>query len=96
MKDNIKLVKSLIEQGENASIEFKREDIRPDGLAKELTAFSNSGGGIILIGVEDDGKISGISKRLDIEEWAANVARNNIIPAILPELHIVNIEKNPY
>ena len=48
-------IKELIRQGENTSIEFKRGDVRTENLAKELIAFSNSSGGVVLLGIEDNG-----------------------------------------
>ncbi|MBI4647365.1 MAG: putative DNA binding domain-containing protein, partial [Bacteroidia bacterium] len=47
-------------------------------------------GGTILIGVEDDGKISGIKEK-KMEEWINNIARHNIIPSIIPEISIRKI-----
>ncbi len=76
------IVKQLISQGENNAIEFKRADISPDSLAKEIVAFANSGGGVVLIGVEDDGSVSGLVGSKVDEEWVANIARNNVIPAL--------------
>jgi len=76
----------LIAQGENSSIEFKQVEVRPDGLAKELVAFSNTSGGVVLIGVDDNGNIIGTEARPDIEEWVVNIVRNNVIPAISPKI----------
>jgi ATP-dependent DNA helicase RecG len=73
----------LISQGENAFIEFKSSMISTDSLAKEMVAFLNSNGGHILIGVEDDARISGIDKsEKDWETWVANIARNHINPPL--------------
>ena len=46
---------ALIAQGENQSLEFKSAQVHPDSLAKEMVAFANSAGGIILLGVEGNG-----------------------------------------
>jgi ATP-dependent DNA helicase RecG len=78
-------IHQLIAQGENSAIEFKNAAVSPTDLAKEIVAFANTNGGVILIGVEDDGAISGISANLDTEEWVANIARNNVAPPILVE-----------
>ena len=51
--------------------------MRSQDLAKELVAFSNLEGGMVLLGVEDDGKIAGLI-RDDLEEWVMNVCRNKI------------------
>lgn len=84
---------SLIEQGENNAIEFKSVNILPESLAKELVAFSNSTGGVILLGVEDSGQISGIgNSKKNLEEWVMNIARNNVIPAISVILESLLVE----
>lgn len=40
----------IIHNGENSGVEFKRDDIRPEQLAKEIVALANLKGGYILIG----------------------------------------------
>ena len=52
----------LIAGGEDSMLEFKRDDVRNHDLAKELVAFLNLEGGAVLLGVEDDGGISGTSR----------------------------------
>ncbi|WP_174526090.1 AlbA family DNA-binding domain-containing protein, partial [Herbaspirillum rubrisubalbicans] len=52
----------IIANGENSGVEFKRDDVRPEQLAKEIVALANLRGGMILLGVEDDGVISGIQR----------------------------------
>ena len=37
----------IIASGENSGVEFKRDDLRTQDLAKELVAFSNLQGGIV-------------------------------------------------
>jgi len=49
----------MIRNGESSSVEFKRDDIEPHKLAREVVAFANTYGGHVLLGVEDDGAISG-------------------------------------
>ncbi|MBK5940006.1 hypothetical protein CCR96_12305 [Halochromatium roseum] len=84
--DSMTDITTLLTQGEHASLEFKQEDVRPESLAKELVAFSNSLGGVVLIGVADDGAILGVTDRALIEQRVINVARHNVVPAIDPEL----------
>jgi ATP-dependent DNA helicase RecG len=49
----------LIHNGENSGVEFKRDVLQNHDLAKELVAFSNLAGGMVLLGVDDDGTIIG-------------------------------------
>lgn len=87
--DHIAEVLALISQGENSSVEFKSANAHPDSLAKEMVAFANTQGGALLIGVEDDGRISGLTESVDHEARIANIARNNINPPITIESAIV-------
>ena len=75
----------LIAGGEDSGLEFKRDGIRNDQLAKELVAFLNLEGGAVLLGVEDDGAISG-AKRERLEEWVSELCRVKIEPPVIPLL----------
>ena len=50
----------IIANGENSAVEFKRDDLRPEQLAKEIVAMANLRGGRVLLGVEDDGTPTGL------------------------------------
>src|ERR1039458_10661952 len=78
----------IINNGENSGVEFKRDVLENHALAKELVAFSNLSGGMVILGVEDDGSISGIT-RADLEEWVMTTCRDKIRPAIIPFFEVV-------
>ncbi len=82
----------IITNGENSGIEFKRDDIRPEQLAKEIVAMVNFQGGRVILGVEDDGTISGI-QRDNTEEWVMNVVRDKVHPVVLPFYEKIKIDK---
>lgn len=85
-------VLQLIRQGENSGVEFKRDDLRPEQLAKEVVAFANFQGGRLLIGVEDDGSVSGI-QRADLERWIMDtVFGRTVHPLLLPYYEEVQFE----
>lgn len=74
----------LMANGENSGVEFKRDDLRPEQLAKEVVALANLHGGRILLGVNDDGTISGI-QRNGLEEWVMDTVFGRYIhPMIIP------------
>ena len=74
----------IIQAGESSGVEFKRDDVRPEQVAREVVAMANVRGGRLLLGVEDDGTISGI-QRPDIEEWVMDaVFGAKVHPMILP------------
>lgn len=74
----------IIANGENSGVEFKRDDLRPEQLAKEIVALLNFQGGKLLLGVEDDGTISGIQRR-DLEMWVMDTVFGRYVhPLALP------------
>lgn len=84
-------VLELIAQGESGTLEFKRDTLRPEQLAKEIVAFANQKGGTILLGVEDDGSISGI-RRPRLQEWLMDsVCGRHIHPRISPAYQEIEI-----
>ena len=82
----------IINNGENSGVEFKSDKIRPEKLAKEVVALSNLSGGVILIGVEDDGTISGI-QRSNLEEWVMDTVFGRYVhPLIIPYYEEVQMD----
>ena len=76
---------TLIRGGEDSFVEFKRDDITPEALASVLVGFLNMDGGRVLLGVEDDGAVSGLRRDgRKAEEWALAAARTHVQPAAIP------------
>ena len=65
-------LRELVRNQESSGVEFKRDAIDNRALAKELVAFANLQGGIVLLGVEDDGAVSGLTRR-DPSEYSDDV-----------------------
>lgn len=78
----------LIKNGENSGVEFKRDTIDNRALAKELVAFANLRGGRVILGVDDDGSVTGIT-RDRLEEWVMNACRDKIRPELIPYYEII-------
>ena len=77
---------TILAQGEDSQYQFKRTLTNADAFAAELAAFANANGGYIIIGVEDDGTISGLSRE-DIgrlNQLLSNAASQNIRPPLHP------------
>ena len=82
----------IIANGENSGVEFKRDDCRAEQLAREIVAMVNLNGGMVLLGVEDDGTISGIERK-NSEEWVMDtVVARKIHPLILPFYEEIQID----
>ena len=78
----------IIRNGENSGVEFKRDVVQNRDLAKELVAFANFEGGIVLLGVEDDGSVSGITRDKP-EEFVMTTCRDKVRPGLIPFYEIV-------
>ncbi|NBC49861.1 MAG: transcriptional regulator [Gammaproteobacteria bacterium] len=81
----------VIANGESSGVEFKRDDIRPEQLAREVAALLNFRGGKVLLGVEDDGNVCGIQRK-NTEEWVMNVLQSKIHPMFLPYYEEVRLD----
>lgn len=80
----------LIRNGENSGVEFKRDDIVPERLAKEMAALLNLEGGHILLGVEKDRSVSGLTREPErAEEWVMEIARTHLRPPATPYWEII-------
>jgi ATP-dependent DNA helicase RecG len=91
MLDKTKL-SELIANGENSSVEFKQDDIRPEQLAKEIVAMANFQGGMILLGVDDQGSITGIHQP-NLEEWIMDtVIGRHVHPIIIPHYQEIRLD----
>ena len=72
----------LIAQGEHTRLEFKRQLSASSRIARTLAAFANTSGGILLIGIADDGKIKGISSEFKEVEKIEDATDRLIQPAL--------------
>lgn len=98
------LVRDLVYQirlGEDSGYEFKAvsvngkrvESPQRDSVADEVAAFANSGGGILVLGVNDKTRaVEGIAQEdLDtVDQWVSNLAQA-IKPPVLIETRLVEI-----
>ena len=78
-------------QGEGLHVEFKKKAAHPEKIVREIVAMANTDGGYLLIGVDDDGTVSG-QRFIEEEVFVMDKAiRELIFPPISPEKHILGI-----
>lgn len=68
-------IHQLVAEGEHTHQDFKFEISDARKIAKSISAFANTGGGRLLVGVKDNGKIAGVRSEEEIYmiEAAANM-----------------------
>lgn len=82
-------LQELIIRGESETLEFKRSF--GTETIESLGAFANAEGGIVLVGVEDDGTICGVTVgKRTIEDWAHQI-REATDPRLLPSIYVASI-----
>ena len=92
-------VVSFCEQGisEGVNLDYKRDF--PKSLEKTISAFANTFGGMIIIGVEDEDSkpkrpFVGIKYKQKLEERVWNIILDNIYPPLFPEIRVCPPKKN--
>ena len=86
-------VKELAGKGEGLQIEFKKKASFPEKIVREVIALANTQGGYLLIGVDDDGTVSGqrfIEEEIFVMEKAI---RELIFPALAVEVSTVKLSE---
>jgi predicted HTH transcriptional regulator len=90
----------LIQKGESSNVQFKVRVKKKDytksayDLGTEMVAFSNSKGGVLIIGIDDKtGDINGLSfeEIQETNQLLSNAATNNVNPQIYIETETVSI-----
>ena len=87
---DIKSIKSILSQGENEKIEFKQSFDRE--AIETITAFSNSRGGVLLVGIKDDNVIVGVKIGQESVQNYINQVKNSTEPSLVIDMEQVAIE----
>jgi predicted HTH transcriptional regulator len=77
-----KEVLELIEGGENLQCEFKRKFSSSEKIAREMIAFANTKGGVILFGVDDNKEIVGVESEKSEAELIKDAGLNYCEPPL--------------
>ncbi len=91
MKDHEK-IRNLLTKGENLTVEFKsdRKCLPDRDLIAAAMALANTKGGDLILGVEDDGTISGLHKNHLSTQGIAVLIANRTTPPLA--VHVVPVE----
>ena len=76
----------LAASGEDSRLQFKVSVTRADSLAQDLVAFTNSGGGAILVGISDDGTVVGLNSEevRALNQLLSSASSQHVEPPINP------------
>lgn len=76
----------IISRGEDGKHQFKANFTNVNSLAAEIVAFSNSGGGRIIVGVSDNGQVAGLTRQDmgRLNQLLSNAASQHVKPPVNP------------
>ncbi len=83
----------IIAGGEDSFAEFKRDISQRSDFAGEMIAFANTEGGQILVSVDDDGRIVGLTDPKQVEKTVLNIARQNCNLPLMPTLDRISTDQ---
>ncbi|MBP7964751.1 MAG: putative DNA binding domain-containing protein [Caldilineaceae bacterium] len=84
-------IKELLARPEGKTLEFKQNLSGTKNILKTLTAFANTAGGVLLIGIEDESRaVLGVENPLDEEERLCNLISDSIEPRLVPNVEMLN------
>lgn len=99
-------IRQQLQLGEDNNWEFKRIEFKGTNptspkrsdLADELTAFANADGGILLLGVDDDGSMQGMSRTqlTSVDRLLSELCSDAIEPALRIKIHHRKIDDKAF
>ena len=92
--ERVEIIEAIRSGHETSTIQFKVTLNNINQLVQELVAFSNSLGGVLIIGVSDKGEVQGLSQD-DIRkfnQWIGSAATDLIKAPISPFTQVVSID----
>src|SRR3954451_2649533 len=74
----------LIRGGEDTYLELKVKLSNPEKIAQEVVALANTGGGVIIFGVNDQMRIEGVDDPEAVQEDLVRICREEVQPPLVP------------
>jgi len=81
----------LLKEGESERVEFKPSLSQTDKIMESVSAFSNTKGGIVIIGVSDKGEVLGVDIGKKTIESLANRIKQSTDPMVYPSIRVEEI-----
>ncbi|MBW1720026.1 MAG: putative DNA binding domain-containing protein [Deltaproteobacteria bacterium] len=93
---NMNELKKQISLGEDSRRQFKADVRNADSLAAEMAAFANSEGGVIFIGVADDGSLLGLPNKdvSRVNQLISNTASQHVRSPLTVQTENISADNN--
>src|SRR5436309_15692149 len=74
----------LIRGGEDTYLELKVKLSNSERIAQGIVALANTGGGVIVFGVNDQMRVEGIDHPEEVQDELVRICREEVVPTIIP------------
>jgi ATP-dependent DNA helicase RecG len=74
----------LVRGGEDTYLELKVKLSNTEKIAQEIVALANTGGGVIVFGVNDQLRVEGIDHPQEVQDELVRICREEVFPSLIP------------
>jgi predicted HTH transcriptional regulator len=83
---------SLVRGGEDTFLELKVKLSNPERIAQGIVALANTGGGVIVFGVNDNLRVEGVDDADAVRDELVRICREDVHPALFPFIDIISFD----
>jgi ATP-dependent DNA helicase RecG len=80
---------SLVRGGEDTFLELKVKLSNPERIAQSIVALANTGGGVVVFGVNDNLRVEGLDDPESVRDELVRICRDDIVPRVFPFIDII-------
>ena len=88
-------IAQAVQGGETMYAEFKSAAARPESLATAFISFLNTEGGVLWLGIEDDGTVTGVADVDGARQRVDQILANNVTPRATAFIEQVEVGGKP-
>lgn len=74
----------MVRGGEDTYLELKVKLSNPERIAQGIVALANTGGGVIVFGVNDQLRVEGVDHPEEVQDELVRICREDIVPPLIP------------
>ncbi|HEX5708683.1 MAG TPA: RNA-binding domain-containing protein [Pyrinomonadaceae bacterium] len=82
----------LVRGGEDTFLELKVKLSNPEKITQGIIALANTGGGLIVFGVNDNMRVEGVDDAEEVREELVRICREEVVPALMPYIDLVSFD----
>src|SRR5438270_496717 len=83
---------TLVRGGEDTFLELKVKLSNPERIAQGIAALANTGGGVIVFGVNDNLRVEGLDDPEAVRDELVRICSEDVVPSVFPYIDIVSFD----